>query len=75
MPKYYIDSGDYQFVCDAVDIDTAAVRAITSCPDGVRLGNVLRVNEQGFNNESHETDFFFSTADLLTELDIGFDEF
>jgi len=64
MPKYYVDSGNLRYVCEAENEIEAAEAALDNCVTDKLLGMLIRVNEQGFG-DWHDGDFYIETMSLL----------
>lgn len=70
MPKYYVNSGSLRCVLDAPNETEAIQNALSGCKIGTELGQIIRINEEGFGDWEHKTDVFFSTIHMLTKLGI-----
>ena len=71
MSKFYVDSGNLQFVGESHNEIDAVERAITQAIGTIELGRIIRVNEQGFSNNNHVTDVFLDTVSVLHQLGIA----
>ena len=72
MHKYYVDSGQLRFVVSAPNEVEALQYALRHCSYGIALGPIIRVNQQGFEEE-HEDDLYYPTMPLLERLGLHFD--
>ena len=61
--KYYVNSGDVQFIIDAADEDIAVKKFIDNC-DAEDLGRIICVNQQGFNCH-HSGDVYYDSLTAL----------
>ncbi len=73
MGKYYVKSGEAQEIIDSAHELDAVCDMLLKCDDNTRLGSVIWVNEQGFDDIDHETDMFIETESFLDMLGIGYE--
>jgi len=74
MPKYYVDSGKLSFLCEAEDHTEAVFKALTGS-DEVFLGAIIRINEQGHDDDEHDSDVFLPTAPTIALLGEEYESF
>lgn len=76
MAKYYVDSGEMQKVGIAENAEEAAINSmmafysetISAGRKGFLVGEVVRVNQQGFSELPHDSDEFLVTCQLLDKM-------
>ena len=72
MGKFYIISGKYRKIKNAISIEAAlnsAAKEMIDCTDG--LGEVITINEHGYEGP-YEDDVFFLTEYVLDKIEKHF---
>ena len=72
MGKFYVHSGKYKSVKNAVSIESAlalAAREMFEQPDG--LGELITINEHGYEG-TRKNDIFFLTENILSGIEKSF---
>jgi hypothetical protein len=81
MPKYYVSSGDLNFVQQAENEEKAAVLALkrwskfldeNDCTSQASLGLIFRINETGFeyNDYNEKTSVYTATERIVKEANL-----
>jgi hypothetical protein len=68
MPKYYVNSGDLEFICTSDTPKNAAIKGFSNIKNLSinKLAIITIVSEHGFDS-THDDDYVFLTTNLLEE--------